>query len=274
MKLHAAAAKFDDLVATDAYTPATTFMCQLAPLDLFTVDGTAVKRRQLMCAPSVTIPTRKAISIGGQAYLIGDESSDYWKGTKIRKNYVIQGADYLASLTTIAGALANATPVSAYASLDFQKYSTDQRESSEYLPQYQIFISGYETMPEIMQLGGTWYLVKEGYLSVSGLFSLMGNQINGTVFETISYKSNTYVPATDAWTTTTTSVKVMRVRWTEHFKYLTKASESYERGDMQVFVLKTALTPKVSDVLPLSDGSWRVLSVQDEGTTWSLHVRR
>ena len=59
----------------------------------------------------------------------------------------------------------------------------------------------------------------------------------------------------------------------EHFRYLTKASETYERGDQQVFVLKS-VTPKPSDNLTLSDGVWRVLSAQDEGTLWSLHVRR
>ena len=274
MKLHTAARRFDRTPAADAYTPATTFLCQLAPLDLYKIDATAVKRREMSCAPSVTIPTRQAITIDGQVFLVGDGSSDQWEGTKIRTNYVLQGADHLASLTTIAAALANTAATSAYASLDFSKFQSDSRESADYLPQYQIFIASAETKPELIQAGGVWYLVKEGYLSVSGLQSLLTNELRDPVFETITYGARTYAPVTDTWSGTTSSVKIFRVRWTEHFRYLTKASENYERGDMQVFVLKSALTPKVSDKLTLSDGAWTVLSIQDEGLTWSLHVRR
>jgi hypothetical protein len=93
------------------------------------------------------------------------------------------------------------------------------------------------------------------------------------VFETVSLSVNTYDPVADATTSVTTSHPIMRVKWTEHYTYLSIGTETYERGDQQVFMLKTA-TPKPSDTLTLSDGTWRILAVQDEGTRWSCHVRR
>jgi len=274
VKLHNVAKKFDKTVASDAYTPATTFKCQLDPLTLFSVDGTAVKRRQLSTAPDVSIPSRRAIQIGSQVYVIGDVSPDYHNGTPIRNNYVIQGADHLAQLNTIAAELAGTARTTSWASLDYNKHITDQRDSADYQAQYMLFFGKGESIPELVYLNSKWYLKMIGYESVSGIQSVLANELAEPAFETITYTNRTYVPATDTWTETTSSVKIFRVRWTEYFRYLTKASENYERGDMQVFVLKSAATPKVSDKLTLSDGVWTILSMQDEGLTWSLHARR
>ena len=275
MKLSKAARYGDTVTAVDTLTPATTVLVQFDPLSYAKIDGVAVRKRAISAEPSVTVP--EVITIGSDVYLVGTGVPDYWKGAEIRRNYVIQGADGLANLTTIAAALANTAPATAYASLVFSKYSTDQRESSDYWPQYQIFLAGSESAPydSMVQLNSKWYLVKESYLSQSGLRIAMVNELFDPVFETINYKARTYTASTDTWAEATTSVKVMRVRWTEHFQYISKASENYERGDLQVFVLKSAVaSPKVSDKLPLSDGTYTVLSVQDEGLCWSMHMRR
>lgn len=266
--------KFDTITATDAYGSAT-FKCQLAPLELFKVDGVAVKKRQMSCLPTVTIPTRGAITIDGQTSLVGHGSPDYWKGTLVRMNYVIQGADGLANLITIGGALANTAPVTAYAAIAFSRYLPESADSSKYPPQFEVFLSGAEAAPAetLIQLNDQWYLVKQSYLSTSGLRVALVNDLNSPSFETITFGSQTYNPITDAYSGATTATKVLRVRWTEHYTYLSKASETYERGDQQVFMLK-AVTPKPSDLLTLSDGVWRVLSVIDDGAVWSCHARR
>lgn len=274
MRLHSAAKRFDTTVAQDAYTPATTFMCQLDPLSLFSVDGTAIRRRQLSTAPDVAIPARNAIKIASDYYVVGAVSPDQWNGTPIRNNYVMQGADYLAEMNSIAGELAATARTTAWASLDYNKYTVDQRDTSEYSAQYMLYFGRGEVTPDLIHFNGKWYLNKIAYESVSGIHCVLANELRDPVFETVTYTVRTYNPPTDTWTETTSSVKVFRVRWTEHFRYLTKASENYERGDMQVFVLKTTLTPKVSDKLTLSDGVWTILSILDEGLTWSLHVRR
>lgn len=273
MDLALAASYFDDIVASDAYDPAKTFLCQVDPLNLFKVDATAVRRREVMCGPSVAIPARKAIAIGGEIFLVGDASPDYFQGECVRKNYVVQGAEHLASFTSIAGELAGTPGVDAYVSVDFNKFMTDQRFDSEYQAQYEIFASGSETKPELIKIGLDFYLVKGERKSSSGFLTLASNLLPAPVFETITAKSRTYNPATDTWSEITSSLKIFRVRYTEDFKYLTDASLKYERGDSTVHVLKSALTPKSGDKMALSDGTHNVLSILDSDLTWQCHVR-
>lgn len=275
MKLSRAARMADTQVATDAYDPLTTFKCQFEPMSFAKIDGVAVKKRAINAAPTVTMPARGAIAIDGEIYLVGHGAPDYWKNQVIRQTFVIQGADGLAALSSISDALGNVTPVSAYAALVFSKYMPESADNSKYPPQYQIFVAGSENAPadSLIHLNGVYYLVKQSYVSNSGLRIALSNELAEPCFETGSFGARTYDSATDSYSSTGSSVKIMRVKWSEHYLYLSKASETYERGDMQVFMLK-ASTSKASDLLTLSDGVWRVLSVQDETTHWSCHVRR
>lgn len=276
MRLARAAAKFDRTVAVDAYTSSVTFKCQLAPLDLYRIDGAAVKRRQMSCAPRVVIPARKVVTIGGETYLIGDGSPDHYNGTVIRQNFVLQGASEICSLNTIAAELAGTVAGSAYGSLVFSKYLPDGADTSKYPPQYQIFLAGSESVSpdSLVEIDSRWFLIKDSYISLSGLRVALANEIQGTVFETVTVADRTYSPVTDSYISTTSSKKVMRVRWQEHFTYISKAQIDYFRGDETVFVLKSVMTPKGGDALTLSDGTWKILDVQDFGLTWSCHVRR
>ena len=275
MRLARAARLADKTVAHDAYSDADTFMCQLAPLELFRVEGVKIKVKQLSTAPDVTVPARGAIRINGEVFLIGHGSTDYWKGAPIRVNYVTQGADGLANLTTIAMALAEITPATAYAALVFSKYLPDANDSSRMPPQYQVFFAGTEDAPEdtLIQLASKWYLVKQSYLSTSGLRVALVNEVEEPSFETVTFGSRTYDPIADAYSSATSSTRIFRIKWSESFTYLSKASEGFERGDIQMFMLKT-MAPKPSDTLALSDGTWRILSVQDEGGAWRCHGRR
>ena len=275
MRLHRAARFADHVTASDAYDGSNEFKCQLAPLELYKVEGTKIKIRQLSTAPEVVIPARGAVRIDGDVFLISHASVDYWKGRPIRLNYVTQGADGLAVLTSIEDALAGTAGVDAYASAEFSRYLPEGADSSKYPPQYELFLAESETVAadSLVGLNGVWYLVKESYLSASGVRVALANMLAEPVFEVVSFASNTYDPVTDTTMATTTLHKILRVKWAEHYTYLSIGTETYERGDQQVFMLKAA-TPKPSDVLTLSDGAWRILAVQDEGTRWSCHVRR
>lgn len=264
----------DTVEAVDAYGSAT-FKVQYDPLSYTKIDGVSVRKRSISASPEVAMPSRGAIDIDGVTYLVGHGAPDYWKGLVIRINYVIQGADGLANLNSIAGELAGDAPVSAYAAVVFDKYVPDATDSSKYPPQYQVFLSGSESAPadSLIKLGETWYIVKETYLSTSGLNIALVNQIADPVFETVTFGSRSYDPVGDSYSSTSSAVKVMRIKWSEHYQYLSKDTEDYQRGDMQVFMLKS-VTPKPSDTLSLSDGKWNILSVRDEGVMWTCHVRR
>mgnify|MGYP000891393634 CR=1 FL=1 len=274
MRLLDAARRFDKTTATDAYS-ATTFKCQFEVLAYSKIDGVAVKKRQISTASSVTIPARRVVTIHGQTYLVGHGAPDFWDDETIRLNYVVQGADGLANLTTIADELAGTAPGTAYAALAFAKYLPDAEDSSKYPPQYQVFLSGTESAPadSLIYLNSVWYLVKESYVSTSGLRVSLANVVESPNFEMATFTSRVYAPLTDTYVDTPSAIKVFRIKWAEHFEYLSKATEQYERGDLTVMMLK-AVTPDPPDTLTLSDGVWRILSAQDEGLTWSCHARR
>lgn len=274
MRLLDAARRFDTTTATDAYS-AATFKCQFEVLSYSKIDGVAVKKRQISTAPGVAIPARRVVVISGQAYLIGHSAPDFWYDSIIRLNYVIQGADGVANLTTIAAELAGTPPSTAYAALAFAKYLPDAEDSSKYPPQYQVFLSGTESAPadSLIYLNSVWYLVKESYVSTSGLRVSLANVVDSPNFEMATFTSRVYAPLTDTYVDTPSAIKVFRIKWAEHFEYLSKATEQYERGDLTVMILK-AVTPDPPDTLTLSDGVWRILSAQDEGLTWNCHARR
>lgn len=274
MRLYDAARRFDNLVATDAYDPGTTFLCQYEPMSFSKIDGVSIFKRTVSVAPTVAIPPRGAITIEGKTYLVGHGAPDFWQGDPIRITLIIQGADGLASLNSIANELVGTAPATAYAALVFSKYMPDSDNNSKYPPQYQVFLSGTEDAPSdsLIHLNSRWFLVKQSYLSTSGLRVALANELEEPTFETISFGSKTYDPITDTSGTSASTVKILRVKWSEHFTYLSQGSENYQRGDQQIFVPKT-VTPKPSDTLTLSDGVWRVLSVQNEAT-WSCHARR
>ena len=274
MKLQSAARMGDTVVASDAYGTAQV-MVGFDQLSYSKIDGVAVRKRQISAAPSVAMPARGVITIDGQKYLVGHGAPDYWRGKAIRVSYVIQGADGLANLQTIGQALEGTAPVTAYAAVVFAKYLPDANDSSRMPPQYQVFLAGAEEAPEdtLIGLEGAFYLVKQSYISTSGLRVALANIVDEPCFETVSFANRVYDPVSDSYTSAGTSIKIFRIKWSESFTYLSKASEGFERGDIQVFMLKSS-TPKPSDLLTLSDGSWRILSVQDMGATWRCHARR
>lgn len=274
MNLYNAAKRFNTQLASDAYNPATTFLCQYEPMSFSKIEGVQIFKRQISVEPTVTVPPRGAITIEGKTYLVGYGAPDFWQGDPIRITLIIQGADGLASLNSIANELDSVAPTTAYAALVFSKYMPEANDNSRYPPQYQVFFGGSESAPadSLVHLDSRWFLVKQSYLSTSGLRVALANELEEPTFETISFGSKTYDPITDTSGTSASTVKILRVKWSEHFTYLSQGSENYQRGDQQIFVPKT-VTPKPSDTLTLSDGVWRVLSVQNEAT-WSCHARR
>jgi hypothetical protein len=275
MKLSAAARRFDRTLVSDAYNPLDTFKVQFEPFDYYKIDGASVRRKVMSVDPSITMPARRVIDVAGQKFLVGEPGIDFWEGEPIRGQYVIQGADAEVSIHTIAQTLADTAGTTAWASIDFSKYGTDERDSSEYHPQYHIYFGEPETIPEdaIVQNGADTYLVRNSHRTVSGLRDAIANRLDSPVIDAAVFSSQTYDPITDTYTGTPTTVRCLRVRWQEHFEYLSVSSEKFERGDMQVLV-PLSVTAKASDTFPLSDGVWRILAVVTRADYRMLHVRR
>ena len=274
MKLKNVSKFFDKTKAVDAYNSSYSFKCQVEPLDMYRTEGTRIKIRNMSTAPEVVIPVRRVIKIDDQAYIVSDSSLDHWSGEAIRSRYVLQGADHVVEIRTIAQVLENAPGVQAWASIDFNKYSTDERDSADYHPQYHIFL-GEDTAAEhtIIHTTERTYLVKNSYKTPSGLYDAICNELDDPVIDAATFKVRTYNPITDSFTDSSSTIRCIRLRWQDYFTYLSQGSEKFERGDIQVLV-PSSVTPKAADVIDMSDGQWRVLSVVDGTGYRSLHMRR
>lgn len=274
MKLSTASRWFDKTIASDAYSPTVTFRCQLEPFDYVKVEGSAVKRRVMSTAVNAVLPARRTINIGGQVYLVGDTSRDHWNGEPLRDRYVLQGADDLVHIRSIGQVLANSAGTYAYASVDFNKYSTDERDNSNYHPQYHLFFGRSEAVPGgcVLEFSGRWFLVKNSYVTMAGLVDALSNELESPLTASATFKGRTYNPVTDTYTDTPTTVRSMRVRWQDQFAYRSMDTQDYERGDAELFV-PLSVTPKAGDRVTLADGGWKVVSVQTKVDHHSLHVR-
>jgi len=274
MKLKTASKFFDKTKAVDAYNPAISFKCQIEPLDMYRTEGTRIKIRNMSTAPEVVIPARRVIRIDDQAYIVSDPSRDHWSGEAIRSRYVLQGADHVVEIRTIAQVLEDVPGVQAFASIDFSKYGTDERDSSRYHPQYHIYF-GKETVEEdyVVHTTSSNYLVKNSYLTPAGIVDALANELDDPVVQVSVSTGRTYDPITDSYTATTSSVRAIIVRWQEYLEYLTQGSTKYERGDAQLFVL-SAVQAKVGDIVSISGEDFKVLSHLDRAGYRSLHIRR
>ena len=274
MKLKNVSKFFDKTKAVDAYNALYSFKCQVEPLDMYRTEGTRIKIRNMSTAPGVTIPARRVIKIDDQAYIVSDSSLDHWSGEAIRSRYVLQGADHVVEIRTISQVLEDVPGVQAYASIDFNKYGTDERDSSRYHPQYHIYF-GKETVEEdyVVHTTSSNYLVKNSYLTPAGIVDALANELDDPVVQVSVSTGRSYDPVTDSYTATTSSVRAIIVRWQEYFEYLTQGSTKYERGDAQLFVLP-AVQAKAGDTVSISGEDFRVLSHLDKAGYRTLHIRR
>lgn len=274
MKLKNVSKFFDKTKAVDAYNAHYSFKCQVEPLDMYRTEGTRIKIRNMSTAPGVTIPARRVIKIDDQAYIVSDSSLDHWSGEAIRSRYVLQGADHVVEIRTITQVLEDVAGVQAFASIDFNKYSTDERDSSRYHPQYHIYF-GKETVEEdyVVHTTSSNYLVKNSYLTPAGIVDALANELYDPIVQVSVSTGRTYDPVTDNYTATTSSVRAILVRWQEYFEYLTQGSTKYERGDAQLFVLPS-VHAKAGDTVSISGEDFRVLSHLDRTGYRTLHIRR
>lgn len=277
MRLHNAASHFDDSELYDAYANNLIGRGQLDPTDIFKLDGASVRRRVISVAPGLSLPTRRAVRLGADVYLMGEPSTDEWKGTPIRTKYVLHQTPGMATVKTLAEALADAAGITMYASREWNKDVADLKTSSDYFNDYHIFVANTETAAQglLIFIDDQWHYCHAVHPSLSGFTDLVSHEIIGPVFETAQVMGRGYDPVTDTYSGGDTPVKTLRMRWQERFEYLTLAQEEYVRGDETVVILKSVFPNlKPSDKLTLSDGVWRVLAVRDDGATLTAHARR
>lgn len=278
MKFSDVASYFDDLSFKDAYSGVHSFYGQM---DVYTDsqrEGVTSVRRIMSVTPGTTVPSRGVAKAGSDYWLMsGNPSHDYFQGDTIRSKYILHRADGLASIKTISQELSNSSGVSAYGAAVWLKGVKEVDESSYVDNEFTMYFSPTEALASktLVSLLGRWYVIRYTYRTATGFTASVADQLDAPNFETVSYAKRAYNPVTDAHTSTSVNVKVLRLRWQSKFEYLSQASTKYQEGDDVVMVLAADITtPTTGDRITLSDGVRTVEGIQADGNLWHLHVRR
>lgn len=276
MRLADVANHFDNMPCLDGYNPSTPlFYGQFGVYDDSMRDGLTVERRILSVAPGTTPPAHRVVQSMNKRWVMGDYAPDHYTSYEIRHKYIAHQADGLATVKTIAETLAAQAGRAVYMGMVYVKSAREIEVSSGRFEEYNAYCSITESIPErtMIQLNGAWHLVRTSFRSAAGFRVSSVSELETYPIETATLKARTFNPVTEGYAETSSTVTAIRVRWQDAFEYLMKSSEPYLRGDLQCFLAKSVAV-KAEDSLTLSDGVWKVLTVLDEGTYWSLHVRR
>lgn len=278
MRLKDAARYFDKLVCTDAYTPSVTFKGQLDVFDDSKRDGATVLRRILSTSPAVTLPVRLTIVAAGDTWMIGAGHADSFNGEDIRKKYIIHRADGAATIKTVAQAL-SAGGTASYASRLWIKDLKEVDVSSSLFSMLNVYFAANEdvVVGNVILLAGRLHLVRNVYTGAAGLLIAESDELPANAVSSMIYtpRGGAYNPTTDMTTASLSiTTSLLRTRFQDDYAYPNEAAPKYVKGDIRGSVLKSAVaTPKVDDYATLTDGDWRVVSIEDETLTWGLHLR-
>lgn len=277
MRLQNAARFFDRMVCTDVYSPSVTFKGQLDVFDDSKRDGATVLRRILSTSPDTVLPVRLTISAEGDVWLIGAGHKDSFNGSALRAKYIIHRADGGATIQTVDQALSTGgTPT--YASRLWIKDLKEVDVSSSLFNMLNVYLAPNESVAvgNLITLAGRLHFVRNVYLGAAGLLIAESDELATTALSSVTYtpRGGAYVPATDAVAPgSPITVTVLRTRFQDNYTYPNEATPKYVEGDIRVAVLQSAVTPGIDDRVTFPDGDWRVLSIQNDGLTWGLHLR-
>lgn len=277
MRLSAAAQYFDKVVCYDTFNPASYIMGQLDLFDDSRRDGPTVVRRILSTAPGIAIPARRTLTIDDEQWIVGMKETDSFRGSPIRDKHVLHRAQGPCTLASIAQALTTGGATS-YASRMWVKDMKELATSSKLESFYNIYLSTYDTVPteSLIILGGKAHFIRNTLTSAAGFQIAEGDEVDAAAIVSGTFTPRTFSPATDGYTDgTPITLNVLRLRFQDGYAYAAESSIKFVDGDIRAFIAKSLTpTPKVSDTLTLPDGPWRVISSTDQGTSYSLHLRR
>ena len=275
MRLIDAARYFNDIPCVDAYDAGgTAFLGALVLYDEGRKDGPSNARRVLQVAPGTVLPARLAISALGQNWTLGQAFPDAFKGVALRDKYVIQEAPYLATVTTIPGALGG-TGTPTFCDKIWVKDVKEVDVSANLYGRYHFFLAAGESVARgaMILAAGMWHLVQNVFMGEAGIQVVVADELPAPVLETVTWNAMTLDPVAETRSSTATTVNVLRLRHQSYSEYDSQADFKYVPGDYVVVVLKSVGVVKAGDTVALTDGTWNILSVIDKGTVWMCHAR-
>lgn len=271
-----AARRFNDALATDAYSGDEAFFCAFTTYDDHAASGATARRRTLSVPDGTQIPLRSAINLFGEIWIVGAGSPDAFGGSVIRVAYAMRKASDLAKIGTPGQAISGTGATLAFVQKEYFKDTFNTLTESDSSVSWNVFISPHETIDvgAIIVTPDVKLRVRMSYLPVDGLRIAECDELPANTEQTAVFIENSsYDPITDTNSAITTSTPVLIVDYNKLYQLHTASDAPYVAGDEAVLVPKTALTPKVGALFTMLGTTWRVLTVQSELDCWLLHAR-
>lgn len=280
MEIADAATYFDNTEVYDAYTSALSFTGQLDLYDGWARDTVTGGRRSISVAPSVSVPARRAVSIEGHYYLIGESVKDSFQGAALRIHYVLQRVSGLATIKTAVQALSSGG-TQAYANRGWKKDLKAELVTSDLYNTVNMYFSTYETVSRghLLSLDSRLHRVHNVSPAEGGFTIAECSELEADAVQTVSYTAvaaGGYTAATDTYAySAPASLSVLYEPAFSHYHLRTPAADKVLAGDMIVTVAKSSLTPRVGETFTLKSLSYRVLEVLDDSfSSWEMWSRR
>lgn len=276
MKLKSAARYYDDTPVYDGYTGAYLWKCQFSSFNDANAVGSTSTRRILSIAPGLTLPSRRVVKIFEDRWLVGDGNPDSWKGEQIRQSFNMKKATALVNVLTPAQACLGQTGTQSYTQAIYFKDTVNSLNNGDYDPFWNYFFA-----PATESVGKGSYIrdgsrllrVRSSYIPLEDLRIAQSDEVDvGPI--TAVFGTGAYDPLTDSYTSTPVTTTVLMMDFTKAYAYLTQASDSVQKGDMNAVVAASVLTPEPGQTVLIDSVTWRVLSRNVEGNSWLLHLRR
>lgn len=281
MKLKNAAKYFDRDFVYDAYTGVLLFRGQFSSFEGSNPDGSFNRRRTVSVAPEVEPAPRRAVSVLADVWIMGEFVTDGFNGRSIRKNASAKEATDLFTILTpgqaaLRDAIGNAY---AYGHRDYLKATVNTSTESAYNPQYEVFFSITETIPEgsFLRSDKSYLHVRSVQFANEGYWVALADQITNTnnpgSAEVEVETTGAYDPITETSSPGIVTTGLL-IDMYQLYDYHTEADPRNEPGDMSLIVAQSAMTPIAGQELLIDGVKWRNISYTPYGDAWNIHIRR
>lgn len=267
---------FDDDPVYDGYTGALLFNAQVSSFDDSHSDGATSRRRVLSLAPGYAMPTRRAVQLYGDNWIVGTGTPDGFYGSVVRQHFGMKLATDLLTLLTPGQVLANAAGTQAWVHKFYFKDALDSIDNAEIDTFWNIFIAPGEPASKgsfFKDAGGRLYRVRNDYLPVEGLRVCQSDTLDVGALRSVTWQTGAYDPINDVVAAGSTVVQAVALETPKFYRFRELSDPALQKGDMAVFV-PTTVTPKQGDIFAMAGVNWRAVTVQAEMDVWAIHARR
>ena len=239
-----------------------------------TRSGSSAGRRILKFAPDETIPVQRTLTsqLTGEVFILAKAEYDHYRGRLIRVKFPSLKAVEATSVS-ITDILTSAVGTTIYVDVNYLKRAIYE-DKAEFDPGVYIYFSSYYTLVygTVVKVGGSYYKTRsDSRVDELGLHVVEAVQLDNPLTSTTVIVKTGYDPVEDEDTSVTyTDVPIFTEPAVIDFVNVNRSYAKIEDGDKLISISK-------SDVTTISVGSkisnYNVVSVSDEGGSWSCHCR-